>query len=210
MNLNHCALQNLIVAAFLPLASFCSGDVWDGGQGNFTDSNWDGGMPHPGVIVDKVNIELDNEIVQILSGTVNSNAMRLRTTGGTFEVVDATLNVTATASLAGLDLGATSMATGATAAMFTNADVTVSGSGSSGRAMFVRNGSTLLIDGGTLTIEHANLKQPFRATLEIESDGIVTVASGAMITAQVLRIDNAATGLNFESGMITLNNAHAI
>ena len=202
-------MRIIIVSAIALWATSVSGDIWDGGVGNFTDDNWDGGMPHPGVIVGETNIELDNEVVQIQSGTVNSNQMRIRTAGGTFEVADAELNVTATASLAGLDIGALSKLVGATTATFSNATVTVEGAGSSGRSLFVRNASTLLVDGGTLTVTHANVKNPFRATLEIESDGIVTITGDAEVTAQVLRIDNASTGLLLQSGTITLNNAHA-
>ena len=208
MNARMKVISRLIFSLIVGCTLSANADVWDGGKGNFTDSNWDGGMPHPGVIVAENNIELENETVQILSGTVNSNAMRIRFMGGVLEVADATLNVDAIASLAGLDLGTSSLGSAAVTASFTNANVTVAGSGQSGRAFFVRNGSTLLIDGGSLAIEHANVDEPFRATLEIESDGMVTMTGGATLTTQVLRIDNASTGMNFASGSITANNPH--
>ena len=209
MSLRHSPIPyTFVILTMLSSVGIC--DLWDGGTGDFTDSNWDGGMPHPGAIVSDSNIELDGETVQIFSGTVNSNMMRIRTVGGSFEVADAELNVTSTSDLAGLDLGSLSAITGATTASFTNSNVSVEGSGTSGRSFFVRNGSTLTINGGTLTILHSNETSPARAVLEIETEGVVTMTGDAVLETQVLRIDQDMAGFNFESGSVILNNNHPL
>ena len=165
-------------------------------------------MAHPGTITGG-NLELDGDTVQIFSGTVGTDSLRLRAIGGSFEVANATLNAFSQGDLAGIDFGATGGGTGAVSASFTNAMVDVAGSGSSNRSLFVRNASSLTIDGGLLNISHlsSNLN---RAALEIESDGMVTMTNGATLTSQVLRIDNEGLGLDFNSGDITLAGTNAI
>ncbi len=182
--------------------------VWDGGNGNFTDSNWDGGQSHPGVVLDG-SIELNGDVVQILDGTVATANLRLRTVGGFFDVDDATLTCTSSANLSGADFGATSSSTGATTANFTHSMVSVRGSGTSGRSLYVRNSSALNFDGGSLTILHTSADAT-RAAIEIESSGVMNVTGGTSISTEVLRIDNSGVGFNFESGNLQLNNAHPL
>ena len=211
MYLPKCFVLFVASLLFVGITENVRADVWDGGTGNFTDMNWDGGNAHPGIL-DGSNILLNGDVVDILSGTVNSNGNRIRSVGGTFTVNNASLNAVASGNLAGLDFGDLGGGTvGAATGSFSNANVTVSGSGSSGRSLFIRQSSTLDVNGGTLDITHAAIgSNPARATLEIESGGILNVLGAASITTQVLRIDNPGLGLNFTSGNIELNNPHAI
>ncbi len=182
------------LVAVLVIGSYGIADTWDGGTGDFTDMNWDGGMSHPGTL-DGSNILLNGNTVDILTGTVNTNGNRIRAVGGMFTVDSATLNATASADLAGLDFGDLGGGTtGAATAAFLNANVNVAGSGSSGRSLFVRNASTLNVVGGMLNITHLSTSAA-RAAIEIESGGMLNVSGGASVTSQVLRIDNSGVGL---------------
>ena len=184
-------------------------DTWDGGFGSFTDDNWNGGQPHPGSIVDSNSIELNSASIQVASGGVDSASLRIRTAGGFFSLSDAELTVSSTANLAGMDFGSLSGTSAATTAAFRNAAVSVSGSGSSARSLIVRNGSRLTVDNSTLSISHSSTDAS-RATLEIESNGILQIVNGSSITTEVLRIDNGGLGCQFESGTIILNHPHPI
>ena len=183
-------------------------DVWDGGTGNFTDMNWDGGMMHPGTISSGNTVNLDGDVVEIGSGVVNSNMLRLRAAGGSFTVSNAELNALAQGNLSGLDFGTTTNGSGAVTASFLNAVVNVTGAGTSGRSFIIRNSSTLSIDGGSVNVAHLDTNQA-RAMIEIESNATVMMTGNAALTAQVLRIDNVGLGLDLNSGTIVLNNGHA-
>ena len=182
--------------------------VWDGGNGFFTDNNWNGGQPHPGTI-NAGSVELEGEAVEISSGMVDSDSLRIRTAGGSFIVENAGLTADSTGDLSALDIGSTATGSGATTAVIANADVTLIGSGSSSRTMFVRNESMLTLDNTILDVQHSS-SDASRATLEIESGGLVVILNNTNVNAEVLRIDNSGLGLSLQSGEITLNNAHAI
>ena len=183
-------------------------NVWDGGIGSFTDANWNGGLGAPGTVVDG-SIDLNGLSVQILEGSVDTNDLRLRVAAGSFEVSDADLICTSGGSLAGADFGETSSSSGASFVTFNNANVSVRGSGGSGRSLYLRQGSTLNLNGGSLTILHSS-NDPSRATLEIENNAMLNVTDNATITTEVLRVDNGSTGVNFFSGNLQLDNPHPL
>ncbi len=204
MNISKVVLVICLLAAS---AANATTYTWDGGAGTWEGQNWNGGNyanesdsnPPSATSYDYIN----DDFIIGAGGNVTSSE-RVTLTGSSINVTGSTLSISSTSNLPALVLGHS--AGSATSSSFINSTVTLTGNGSAGRTLHMKNDANLDINNTTLNI--AGGSNPW---IEVD-DGVLTIID-SNITASVIKLDGAVSNgswIEFVSGNITLSNSNAV
>jgi hypothetical protein len=200
----------LMMVAVLTTASQAAVYTWDGGTGNWEDSNWSGGqvaLELDGFAPSAQSYDYDDDAFTISAGGDVSSAERVTLAGGSLAISGATATFNSTGSYSGLNLGhAVSTSGNPTIASFTDSTVNVSAVGNAGRALYLKNDATLTVTNSTVNTFGTGSK-PW---VEVD-DGVLSLVE-SIVNTDVIRLDGKIANdswIEFTSGTINTSSANA-
>ena len=144
-----------------------------------------------------------NDDFFISNGTTVTSSERVTLQNGSITVNGgSSLTIDATGSFSALNIG---FGGGPSSAVFDNATINLTGSGSSGRAMRMENGSTLNVTDSILNISSTGAND----SIEVEDSSMITVTDSTLDMGY-LRLDGGTAGLEFVSGAISVSNSNGL
>lgn len=181
---------------------FSASYTWDGGTGDWTDSNWNSGSatsPDSITSSGRSRNYVGDDFTIDDPGSDVTSSQRITLVDGSLSVTDSTLDITVPGgNLSTLNLGHSGGI--AATATFTNSTINMTPHNNAGRAIQVRNGSTLIIDNTTVNLTGGN-----NPSIELRDNGSTAlITNNSVVNSRWIRTDNNSQ-ITFESGTITLS-----